>query len=197
MTQSPTISSPPIRRIAQRRAKPHCGAAYEALLRGMFAEMQRYEGFLGADIVPPATPDGEYQVIVRWASEAALAAWDASSVHLEWLQRLAQVAEGEPEYRLLTGLEAWFALSAIPGNTPPPRLKMALVTWLGIFPTVALLQATVAPWLADWPFLLRIAAFTLLVVIIMTWLVMPRLTRWLRPFLTPRSSSPPTPPSAS
>jgi antibiotic biosynthesis monooxygenase (ABM) superfamily enzyme len=176
--------STPIRRIARRRAKPHCGAAYEALLRGMFAEMQRFDGFLGADIVPPTTPDGEYQVIVRWASEKALAAWDASPTHLQWLQRLAQVAEGEPAYRLLTGLEAWFALPAIPGNAPPPRLKMALVTWLGIFPTVALLQATVAPWLAIWPFLLRIAAFTLLVVTLMTWLVMPYLTRWLRPFLT-------------
>ncbi len=176
----------PVRRIAHRRAKPNCGAAYEALLRGMFDEMQSFTGFLGAEIVPPATPDGEYQVIVRWASKAALAAWDASPAHILWIQRLGEVAEGDPEYRLLTGLEAWFALPAIPSNMQPSRLKMAVVSWLGIFPTVALLQATIAPLLADWPFLLRIAAFTALMVFVMTWLVMPWLTRLLRPLLLPR-----------
>lgn len=179
----------PIRRIAHRRAKPNCGAAYEALLRGMFVEMQNFSGFLGAEILPPETPDGEYQVIVRWATQEALAAWDASSAHMLWLHRLETVAEGSPEYRLLTGMEAWFALPAIPGASTPSRLKMALVTWLGIFPTVALLQATIAPLFANWPFLLRIAAFTILVVIVMTWLVMPWLTRLLRPLLMPRKPS--------
>jgi antibiotic biosynthesis monooxygenase (ABM) superfamily enzyme len=179
----------PVRRIAHRRAKPNCGAAYEALLRGMFVDMQNFTGFLGAEILPPETPDGEYQVIVRWATPEALAAWDASPAHMLWLQRLETVAEGNPEYRVLTGMEAWFALPAIPGTGAPSRLKMALVTWLGIFPTVALLQATIAPLFANWPFLLRIATFTVLVVIVMTWLVMPWLTRLLRPLLMPRKPS--------
>ena len=62
---------------------------------------------------------------------------------------------------------------------------MAVVTWLGIFPTVYFLFLTVAPFLADWPLLPRVMVITLLVVLLMTWVVAPRLTTWLKPFLYP------------
>lgn len=64
----------------------------------------------------------------------------------------------------------------------------SVVTWLGIYPTVLLLFVTVAPWLADWPLPLRTAVLTVLVVLLMTWIVAPALTRWLRPWLQPRSA---------
>jgi antibiotic biosynthesis monooxygenase (ABM) superfamily enzyme len=39
--------------------------------------------------------------------------------------------------------------------------------------------------LAPWPLLPRVALLTALVVITMTWLVAPQLTRWLKPWLYP------------
>jgi len=53
------------------------------------------------------------------------------------------------------------------------------VTWLGIFPTVLLLFLTVAPPMADWALVPRVRVITVLVVVLMTWVVAPRLTRWL------------------
>jgi len=173
----------PVRRIVYRRAKPNCGRAFEELVRGMVAEMKNYKGFLGAEIIPPETPQGEYQFIFRWASQKDLNIWDASAAHAEWLQRLGDVAEGDPEYRLLSGLEAWFSPAAIPGIKTPSRLKMAFISWIGIFPTVVLLQATFAPLISGWHPLLQIAAFSALMIILMTWVVMPVLTRLLRPLL--------------
>ncbi|MEY2633604.1 MAG: hypothetical protein RIR00_2258 [Pseudomonadota bacterium] len=172
-----------VTRIARRQARPACGAAYEALLRGMIAEMSRFPGFIAAQVLPPDNPDGEYQTSIHFRSEAELAAWDRSRCHRLWLERLRPVAEGEPDYRLLSGLEAWFALPLLPAHRPPPRGKMSLLTWLGIFPTVSLCLHYVAPLLADLPFLLRTALLTGLVVPIMTYLVMPRLTRWARGWL--------------
>ncbi|MDO8315569.1 MAG: antibiotic biosynthesis monooxygenase [Rugosibacter sp.] len=175
--------SQPVRRIVYRRAKPNRGPAFEELVRGMGAEMRNYKGFLGAEIIPPETAQGEYQFIFRWASQKDLNVWDASAAHAQWLQRLGDVAEGDPEYRLLSGFEAWFSPAAIPGVKTPSRLKMAFISWIGIFPTVVLLQVTIAPLISAWHPLLQIAAFSALMIILMTWLVMPGLTRLFRPLL--------------
>jgi hypothetical protein len=62
---------------------------------------------------------------------------------------------------------------------------VAVVTWLGICPTVYILFLTVAPLLTGWPLLPRVMVITMLVVLLMTWVVAPRLTTWLKPFLYP------------
>lgn len=181
-----TSANAPIMRIAHRRAKAGCTDAYEALVRGMFADTQKFPGFLGADLIPPHQEGGEYQVVLRFATEADMERWDVSPQRALWHKRLRTVAEGDPEYRLLTGLEAWFTQPLVPTNHPPVRWKMALITWFGIFPTVALLLAFIAPYLAALPFLLRTAIITGLVVLIMTWGIMPRLTPLFRNWLVKR-----------
>ena len=101
----------------------------------------------------------------------------------------AAVAEGEPEFRKLSGLEAWFEPAVVPATMHPPRARMALVTWLGIFPTVSFFLWFVLPWIQPLPFLPRTAVLTALIVVTMTWVVMPRLTRVLRGFLNPPRKS--------
>ncbi|MBU0604529.1 MAG: antibiotic biosynthesis monooxygenase [Gammaproteobacteria bacterium] len=189
MEQRPYVVGTPgsahVTRIARRHARAGHEAAYEALIREMFAALRTMPGFLGAEMLPPEAPGGEYQIIVHFASEAELLAWDASPARDGLHQRLREVAENEPEYRCLSGLEAWFAPAVVPASTHPPRARMALVTWLGIFPTVSLFLWLVAPQLQSLPFLPRTALLTAMIVVTMTWVVMPRLTRWLRHWLTP------------
>ena len=67
----------------------------------------------------------------------------------------------------------------------PPRVRMAVVTWLGIFPTVSFFLWFVLPYLQSLPFLPRTAILTALIVMTMTWVVMPRLTRLMRGWLNP------------
>ena len=171
-------------RVVRRRARPGCAEAYEALVGAMFADARQFPGYLSAELIPPAEDGGEYQIVQRFAQQADLERWQASPVRAEWMERLAAVAEGEPEYRMLHGLDAWFAPAHVPVHHPPRRWKMTLLSWVGIFPTVALLLAFVAPWLAGLPFLLRTAVITALVAILMSYVIMPRLTRlaadWLR-----------------
>jgi antibiotic biosynthesis monooxygenase (ABM) superfamily enzyme len=177
-----------ITRIARRRAQPGKEAAYEALVREMFASMRSIRGFLGAELLPPAEPGGEYQVVVHFAAEADLQLWDSSPTRAAIHQRMREFAENEPEYRSLSGLEAWFTPAVVPASMHPPRVRMAVVTWLGIFPTVSLFLWFVAPLLQALPFLLRTAILTALIVVTMTWLVMPRLTKLLRSWLNPRTT---------
>lgn len=171
-------------RVVRRRAKAGCAEAYEALVGAMFADARHFPGYVSAELIPPAEPGGDYQIIQRFAQQADLERWQISPVRAEWMERLATVAEGEPEYRLLHGLDAWFGPTLVPAQRMPRRWKMTLLSWCGIFPTVAFLLAFVAPLLAGLPFLLRTAVVTALVAVIMSYLVMPRLTRlaadWLR-----------------
>lgn len=166
-------------RVVRRRAKPGCAKAYEALVTGMFDDARRFHGYLAAELIPPATPDGEYQIVQRFATLSDMEAWNASAVRAEWMERLSHVADGSPEYQLLHGLDAWFGPAALPVAKPPPRWRMTVVSWLGIFPTVAALLTFVAPRLDFLPFLLRTAVITALVAVLMAYVIMPRLTRWM------------------
>lgn len=191
-TSSPSAVSDtaaPVTRIARRRAKPGCEADYERLIREMFVSMRQSPGFLGADLLPPEEAGGDYQVVVRFASEADLHVWDVSPVRRAHHALLREVADREPEYRRLSGLEAWFAPAVVPASMHPPRARMAVVTWLGIFPTVSLFLWLVAPLLAHLPFLLRTAMLTALIVVTMTWIVMPRLTKLLRCWLSGKAGA--------
>ncbi|MBI2803316.1 MAG: hypothetical protein HYX63_24125 [Gammaproteobacteria bacterium] len=59
--------------------------------------------------------------MVKFASEATLQTWDVSAQRRQWHHRMSAVAEGDPDYQWLTGLEAWFRLPSIPSGRPPKR----------------------------------------------------------------------------
>lgn len=184
----PERPNPHVTRIAHRRALPSHEGAYEGLVREMFALMRAHAGFLGAELIPPDAPGGRYQVVVNFDSEEHLAQWDVSRDRASILEQMVPHAEAEPSYRRLTGLESWFSGPVVPASMKPPRFRMAVVTWLGIWPTASFFIFFVAPLLTSWgwPFLLVTALNTALITAVMTYLVMPRLTRALKGFLTPK-----------
>lgn len=176
-----------VTRIARRRALSGHERAYEDLVREMFTLMARHPGFRGADLIPPERAGEDYQVVVNFATESDLAGWDESSDRRAIFQRMREHAEGDPQHRRLTGLEAWFAGPVLPASGPPPRAKMAVVTWLGIWPLASLFIYFLTPvWQRlGLPFLLITAINVTLIVVTMTYLVAPRLTRLLKGWLNP------------
>jgi len=63
---------------------------------------------------------------------------------------------------------------------------MALLTWITIFPLITLVVILLEPLLEELTRVPRLAITTAVTVPIMTWLVMPRITRLLRRWLYPR-----------
>ena len=100
-----------------------------------------------------------------------------------WEERAKTLTEGEPEYRQLHGLEAWFRSP----HNPPPRWKMAVATFLGVFPLAMILNLTIGPVIREWPFVPRNAVFNACVVALLSWVVMPVVTRLLHGWLQPQS----------
>lgn len=174
--------------LVTRRVSPQAVAGFEAAMDGMLAAARQFPGHLGGQIVRPGEAgSGDepllYHVVFAFDSETSLADWQASFERQHWLEKVAPHTVGAQEMRRVSGLDYWFAQAGSTARTPPPRWKVALVTWLGIFPTVLLLFLTVAPWLASWPLVPRIMVITALVVLIMTWGVAPYLTRCLAGWL--------------
>jgi antibiotic biosynthesis monooxygenase (ABM) superfamily enzyme len=62
---------------------------------------------------------------------------------------------------------------------------MALVTWITIFPLITLVVIVLGPLLKGLDLVPGLAITTAVTVPIMTWLVMPRVTRLLRGWLYP------------
>jgi antibiotic biosynthesis monooxygenase (ABM) superfamily enzyme len=62
---------------------------------------------------------------------------------------------------------------------------MAIVTWAAIFPLITLVVVVSAPLTGPLPLVPRLAVTTLVTVSLMTWVVMPRMTRLLRRWLYP------------
>ena len=69
--------------------------------------------------------------------------------------------------------------------SPPPRFKLALLTWAGAYPIITVILGLLGPELAIWPLGLRTLVVSVLMVATLSWVVMPGLTRLLRPWLSP------------
>jgi uncharacterized protein len=67
----------------------------------------------------------------------------------------------------------------------PPRHKMALLTWAGAWGLITLILWLLGPVTATWPLPLRTLLISVLMVLGLTWVVIPNLTRifagWLAP----------------
>lgn len=68
-------------------------------------------------------------------------------------------------------------VEAIVGFSALPHYKMVLLTWLGIFSLITALLALLGPWLNSIPLVLRRFILTGLLVPLMTYVVMPWLTK--------------------
>ena len=152
-------------------------SGYEAWLQGISQVARQFEGHQGVTILrPQAGLRKEYVIILRFDRYQNLCRWMRSSERQEWIERAKPLTEKTENVQVLTGLEA---LVSLPHNSPtvPPKYKTAFVTWVGVFICVSILGVVLAPYLAALPYLLRQAIMAGLVVILLTYIIMPRLTR--------------------
>lgn len=132
---------------------------------------------------PPNSDSLEYGIMRSFASTEDRETFYRSPLYRDWLIQIEPMVEGDATYRELTGLEAWFR---DPHSLPPPRWKMALLTWVAVWPVSMLVPALLVPPLSPilHPYLLAgiIAAG---IVLVLTWIAMPLLIKlthsWLRP----------------
>ena len=169
-----------------RRVKPGHEAHYEAFLAGIISAASEFPGHLGVEVFRPSEASaGEYRTVYRFDTEEHLRAWLDSDEHAAWLERAEPHVIGPMRTSIVTGLETWFTLPSRPSAPPPPRYKMALLTWITIFPLITLIVVVAGPLLQGLQLVMRLGITTAIAVPLMAWVVMPRVTRLLHRWLFP------------
>lgn len=179
--------------LISRRVKAGHEAAFERITEQIMAAAAAFPGYLGAQLVHPGDDPGVhdilYHVVLAFDTQEHLEAWQNSAERAAGLAASSPYIEGQGSttMRPVSGLALWFRASPGTASAPqaaaPPRWKVAMVTWLGICPTVYLMFLLLGDLLAPWPLFPRIVLLTLLVVALMTWVVAPQLTRIFKPWL--------------
>ena len=191
-----TKHSKPVTVIVKRIAKRDKIKEFEEWLSGISKEVSRQDGNMGIDIIKP-TPNisnkskPEYVIIFRFNTYENLDKWEKSPIRHEWLQKGRKLAESDYDVQKMTGLEFWFTpyfndeSSPMIPLQPPPRYKMVIVT----IPVISILLMTLVPQIhfltemLSIPFPIRLVIALTITVLLMTYVIMPLLTKLLKPWL--------------
>jgi uncharacterized protein len=189
--------SKPVTVIVKRIAKKDKIKEFEEWLSGISKEVSRQDGSMGIDIIKPTNnhisnrSKPEYVIIFRFNNYDNLDKWEKSPIRYEWLQKARKLAESDYEVQKMTGLEFWFTpylndeSSPMIPLQPPPRYKMVIVT----IPVISILLLTLVPQIhfltemLSIPFPIRLVIALTITVLLMTYVIMPLLTKLLKPWL--------------
>ena len=192
MDKRADTEDPPVTVSVTRRARPDRIEEFEEWVSGIIAAASRYPGHLGADVFKPDAPeDTEYRVVFKFDHQSNLRRWEESAERQEWYERAEPLQQGPPKRQVVTGLEGWFVLPSNRAAPPPPRHKMAVVTWLAVYPLITGIFFVLGDLLLRPPLGLRTLILTAIMVPTMFYVVMPTMTRlfarWLYPSASRRS----------
>ena len=156
---------------------------FEDALKRFVSRSMSHEATTGAHLIRPsaASRPREYGILRSFRNREAMNRFYESAIFTDWMNEVEDLVEGEPIYRPLHGLEAFFRDGGV--KSSPPRWKMAIVTWLGVFPVVLMWSRLLPPFLEPLHPVAVTAVVTGTAVVTLTWFVMPALTRFLGSWL--------------
>ena len=178
----------PVTAVISQQVKRNCEADYERWTREISEIARQFPGHRGITVIrPEAGICVEYVTILQFDCYSNLKRWLDSDERQRCLQKAQPLLVKASEVKILTGFETWFTMPNRPKQPPPPRYKMAILTTAAVFAAVNLLNPWLLPLLLNLglPRLLSSLIVTYCVVLLLTYMVMPRLTklfaRWLYP----------------
>jgi hypothetical protein len=170
--------------VITHRVRPGRETGYEEWIKGIATDARSFDGYLGAHILRPELGlSSDHVIVVEFDTCAHLETWMQSETRHAWIERVKPLIREPESIRVLTGLEPWFQLPGEPSGPAPKRYKQAILVWIGVAGLSLLLGPVVGSLLASWPEFLRILINTGITVALLTYWVMPFLTRRFKGWL--------------
>lgn len=171
----------PVTAVASFRVKPGNEHRYRELHARLVERLGAFPGFVRSELfVPVEGVQDETVVVFAFDSRPHLDAWLDSDERRTMLAEIEPYLEGGRTINVVGGFAGWFAL---PGAAPVKRWKQGSVVLLALFPTSLVLTQLRIWLLPDVHWTMGVLFGNVLGVIVLTWLLMPQLTRWLDPWL--------------
>jgi len=188
MTGADTTIEGPVTFVVSREVKPSSIEEYEKWVEDLGSAARVLDPNLTMTVIKPTgAARGTYVVVLHFSSQQQLDQWEGSDAQKELNKRVRSMEAGKATFKEVTGFEYWFSLPKVAATRPPARFKMALVTVLGLYILSVCYMYTINKWLAGLPDHAGLILKIVVLVVLMTFLVMPLLTRLCARWLYPRS----------
>lgn len=184
--------SGPITLVISEVVEPSQVPAYEAWTKGINRDARQFDGFLGVEVIRPRDHDHpEYVVIVKFETYDHLRRWLLSPTYRDWMDKSYGLIAARSQQQLPSGLELWFTLpqgqSGMRSPPSPPYYKQVVLGVLAVYPLILLANRLLGPLLAGLPPLLALFISVIFVSALLTYPVMPWLTKGLAFWLYPKA----------
>lgn len=171
----------PVTAVASFRVRAGSEQRYSDFHARLIARLATFPGFLRSELFPPVSGvQDETVVVFAFDSRDHLDAWLSSDERRRLLAEIAPYLEGDRTLNVVGGFAGWFGAT---GTVTVKRWKQGSVVLLAIFPTTLLLTKVRQWLLPDVHWVIGVLFGNVLGVVALTWLLMPRLTRWLSGWL--------------
>ena len=178
--QSPTARATPAKVVIERRARPGAELAFIDWVERFTASAARAPGHEGTSVL--SSENGARFILLRFATHPHLQTWRESSDYASLIREADDLSLVNASEQEQSGFETWFTLPDRPmPSSPPAKWKMAVLTWSSLFPIASAMGALLGP--LPLPVVVRTAVSTAIPVALLTWVLMPRITRLFYPWL--------------
>jgi uncharacterized protein len=175
--------------VVTRKVKRGHEPEYEDWLRRLLEEAKSMKGYLGATIQKPAPGSTEYTSVFRFDTVDNLRKFEESELRSRYLREVIDYVEADAIWKKFTGLEFWFSPPKGAIIPQPSRFRMALVMIAVIFGLVLSIGQLISMVAAQVPSYVRLFVTISIEIFLMTYVLMPRITRLLAKWIYPSSKT--------
>lgn len=183
-----TLRNEPITTMFTDHVRPDKVNEYEDWSTGIHSEIKQFPGFLSVDVIRPEDSSHlEYITLLKFDSCENLKRWQDSSIIAELLEKLPDLLVGEPHAQECEGLELWFDRPSVSRRLKEPSFwKQVIIGIVCVYPLVILLRWALSPVTEGIPWAIALLINVTILSALLTYPVMPLVTRMLRPWLYPK-----------
>ncbi|HAS39238.1 MAG TPA: hypothetical protein DCS93_02110 [Microscillaceae bacterium] len=156
---------------------------FEEWVKGITAAAQQFEGFKGLQLIHPPEGHTDYLILFKFSDFQTLEQWMNSDERAQEIEKLDGLYEKEMVLREVTGIDFWFEAPDTKNVGAPPKWKMAVLTWLLVFPGVVIVSKLFRLIFPSFSPILITLCVTLFLVPLLTWVLMPNVVKLLKGWL--------------